>query len=348
MRIYSLDLLKIMAIFGVVCSHVSLYFVHRVPHDFGVLFLRQLGQCGVVLFYMTSGFFLLNHRHQDPFSYAMGKAKSVAMALAFWLLFYAFYDCVFLFHWIGVPNYTFGQFFNIDRNLSEATHLWFLFSIIGLYFLFPALRPLFVESNSKTILKVTCALLLLANLTLLEKGLTSVFGMPEVIHPSLLMSSQVYGLVSFLLGGYFGLVYQPKTLPRIQYWGGGLVALVSFCLLTWLTQHWEITYFYGKFYNLPLQMTAVIVFYLILHTRVEGMKGFISSIGSKTLGIYLVHNIFVLEIDGSRLYDKLYPMFSFLSVYGYILVYSVIAFMLSYWLCCLLSKNRWLHRLISL
>lgn len=348
MRIYSLDLLKIVAIFLVICSHVSLYFLHRAPQDFGVLFLRQTGQCGVVLFYMTSGYFLLNNRHEHQFSYAYGKAKNIALALIFWLLFYYFYDCFFLAHVLGQPNYGFWAFLNIDGNLSEGTHLWFLFSIIGLYFILPILRPAFVEANRKMIVKVVFALFLLANLSLVEKALSSLFGIPLVIHPSLLMSSQVYGLVSFLLGGYLGLIYRPTVLARSTYWVGALVALASFCLLTLLTQRWGIAYFYGKFYNPLLQITAVIVFYLMLHTRCDGWQAFITRVGGKTLGIYLVHNIFVLEIDGSPLYDMLYSTFSVLSVYGYILTYSLVAFVLAYWLCCVLSKNRWLNKVINL
>lgn len=348
MRIYSLDLMKIVAIFLVIVSHVSLYFMNREPLDFGVLFIRQTGQFGVAIFYMASGYFLLNNRHDNPFHYVMGKSKAIALALVFWLCFYYLYDNVLLARFLGSPHYNFWSYLNTDHTASEASHLWFLFSIIGLYFIVPLLRPAFIDIHRQTLMYTIAALLLLANLTLIEKIMNSLFSIPTFIHPVLVMSSQVYGLVSFLIGGYFGLTYRHTTLPTRHYFLGIALALLSFCVLTGLTQQWGIVFFYGKFYNLPLQISAVCVFYLVLHTRFPRLEGMISRIGSKTLGIYLVHNIFVIEINNASLYDRLYNAFSFLSVYGFIVLYGVVTFALSYALCCLLSKQRWLNRLISL
>lgn len=348
MRIYSLDLIKIVAIFLIILSHVSLYFMNREPLDFGVLFIRQTGQFGVVIFYMASGYFLLNNHREDQFHYVMSKSKAIALALVFWLLFYYLYDNVILAYFLGAPHYDFWSYINTDRTASEASHLWFLFSIIGLYFIMPLLRPVFVEANHQMLIYLIIALILLANLTLIEKIMNSLFGIPFFIHPALLMSSQVFGLTSFLIGGYFGLVYRHTILSARDYFPVAALALLSFCVLTWLTQQWGIVFFYGKFYNLPLQITAVCVFYLMLHTRFTWLEGIISRIGSKTLGIYLVHNIFVIEINNPTLYDRLYPAFNFLSVYGFIVIYGVVAFALSYMLCCLLCRQCWLNRLISL
>lgn len=348
MRIYSLDMMKIVAIFLVILSHISLYFMNREPQDFGILFIRQTGQFGVAMFYMASGYFLLNNRHEDQFRYVMTKSKAIAIALIFWLIFYYLYDNVVLTRLLGAPHYDFWAYLNTDRTTSEASHLWFLFSIIGLYFIVPLLRPVFIEANRQMLIYVIAALFLLANLTLVEKIMNSLFGIPSFIHPALLMSSQVFGLVSFLIGGYFGLVYQHTPLSARHYLPGIALALLSFCALTWLTQHWGIVFFYGKFYNLPLQISAVCLFYLMLHTRFAWLEGMISKVGSKTLGIYLVHNIFVIEINNTALYDRLYPMFSFLSVYGFIVLYGALTFALSYLICCLLSRLDWINRVISL
>lgn len=105
MRIYSLDLMKIVAIFLVIFSHVSLYFMNRNPQDFGVLFIRQTGQFGVAMFYIASGYFLLNNRHEDQFRYVMTKSK--AIALVFWLCFYYLYDTVVLTRVLDAPHYDF-------------------------------------------------------------------------------------------------------------------------------------------------------------------------------------------------------------------------------------------------
>ncbi|WP_196907109.1 hypothetical protein [Candidatus Symbiopectobacterium sp. 'North America'] len=90
----------------------------------------------------------------------MTKSKAIAIALIFWLLFYYLYDTVVLTRVLDVPHYDFWAYLNTDRNASEACHLWFLFSIIGLYFIVPLLRPVFVNANRQTLMYVIIALFL--------------------------------------------------------------------------------------------------------------------------------------------------------------------------------------------
>lgn len=170
--------MKIVAIFLAILSHVSLYFMNRDSQNFGILFIRQTGQFGVAMFYMASGYFLLNNRHEDQFRYVMTKSKAIVIALIFWLLFYYLYDTVVLTRVLDVSHYDFWAYLNTDRNASKTSHLWFLFSIIGLYFIVPLLRPVFVNANCQTLMYVIIALFLLANLALIEKIINSLFGIP--------------------------------------------------------------------------------------------------------------------------------------------------------------------------
>lgn len=348
LRIYSIDFIKILSIYLVIVSHVTLYFLLQSPEDFGVLAARQLGQFGVVMFYMASGYFLLNNRHSDQFSYAYNKAKNVGIALIFWLSFYYVYDNLFIASFTEVEHHDFLAFINLDTCMSDASHLWFLFSIINLYFLLPLLRFAFVKTQQKMLTNVIAALFVIANVSLVEKVLNAALGIADVIHPALLMSSQITGLISFLLGGYLGLFFQPRHLSGRITGGMLLLAIASFTLLVVMTQRWGIDFFYGKTYNLFLQVSAVSVFVLLLCSRVGRLEKMISHVGSKTLGIYLVHNIFIMEINGGWIHHTLYPKLRFLSAYGYIFCYSLLAFIASYFLCCLLSQNRWLNKLISL
>ncbi|MBG6247501.1 MAG: hypothetical protein EKD82_05825 [Candidatus Symbiopectobacterium sp. PLON1] len=114
LRIYSIDFIKILSIYLVIVSHVSLYFLLQSPEDFGVLAARQSGQFGVVMFYMASGYFLLNNRRTDQFSYAYNKAKHVGIALIFWLTFYYFYDNMIIASFTEVEHHNFLAFINLD------------------------------------------------------------------------------------------------------------------------------------------------------------------------------------------------------------------------------------------
>lgn len=63
------------------------------------------------------------------------------------------YDTVFLSKVTQVDPVGILQFFNVSATISDASHLWFIFSIIGLYMLTPLIRGSFYLSNRKNIFK---------------------------------------------------------------------------------------------------------------------------------------------------------------------------------------------------
>ncbi|CAM3927959.1 acetyltransferase [Xenorhabdus thuongxuanensis] len=75
MRVLTIDLLKIISIFFVVVSHVTLFFLLRHDNDVILYLYRQAGQLGVSLFFMCSGYFLLNNNHENQTVYAVNKIK---------------------------------------------------------------------------------------------------------------------------------------------------------------------------------------------------------------------------------------------------------------------------------
>ncbi|MBG6247500.1 MAG: hypothetical protein EKD82_05820 [Candidatus Symbiopectobacterium sp. PLON1] len=115
---------------------------------------------------------------------------------------------------------------------------------------------------------VIVALFVIANVSLVENALTAQLGMANIIDSVIFTSSQLTGLVSFLMGGYLGLFFQPRPLPNKMIAWMILLAIVSFTLLVWLTQRWGINFFYGKTYNIFLQSAAISAFVLLLCSRV--------------------------------------------------------------------------------
>lgn len=74
---------------------------------------------------------------------------------------------------------------------------------------------------------------------------------------------------------------------------------------------------------------------------------YITSVSNNVLGIYLVHNVFVMEIHGSFLHEFILHRMSWLNIYVYIFIYSVVSFILSYLVCMLLKKNKLTSNLIT-
>lgn len=65
MRLITIDILKIASIFLVIMSHVTLFFLLNSPSDVFLYLFRQSGQLGVTVFFMCSGFFLLNNKKDE-------------------------------------------------------------------------------------------------------------------------------------------------------------------------------------------------------------------------------------------------------------------------------------------
>lgn len=119
--------------------------------------------------------------------------------LLFWIIFYYLYDTYLISQFTAVENVIFLQYVNVSGNLSDATHLWFIFSITALYILTPLLRCAFSEDNAKGILQVLIIMVVVANLTLFN-ALTDYEFSFKSIPFNILLPFQSEGLISFLIG----------------------------------------------------------------------------------------------------------------------------------------------------
>lgn len=347
MRFVTIDLLKVISIFLVIMSHVTLFFLLSNPDDVFLYFFRQSGQLGVSVFFMCSGYFLLNNKKEDQVSYIFNKVKKISLVVTFWIVFYYFYDMFFISRFTKIEPVSILNFFNISATTSDATHLWFIFSIIGLYILTPLMKGSFIPSNKKSILKVIIVMVIISNLTLFN-ALTDYLFSFSLIPFNILLPFQVEGLISFLIGGYLGLdvefahKYKERKLTLIT------LLLMSFSLLSILSSKVGMVFFYGKFYNIFLQISSLCLFLLVLNIKKDNISSYITNISNNILGIYLVHNIFVIEIHGGFVYEFILHANSGLNSYIYIFMYSTISFILSYLLCLLLKKFKFTSKLITL
>ncbi|BEM07429.1 hypothetical protein SM14VA4_50010 (plasmid) [Serratia marcescens] len=347
MRLITIDFLKIMSIFLVIMSHVTLFFLLSNPNDVFLYFFRQSGQLGVTVFFMCSGFFLLNNKKDEQVAYIFNKVNKILFVVFFWIIFYYVYDMFLLSRITRIEPVSILQFFNVSATTSEATHLWFIFSIIGLYILTPLIKGSFVLSNRKNISKIIIVMVCISNLTLVNALTDHLFSF-SLVPFNILLPFQTEGLISFLIGGYLGLDTEFAHKFKESKAKLILLLMVSFSLLSILSSKSGMVLFYGKFYNIFLQVSSVCLFLLVFNIKVDNPSSYTTSISNNILGIYLVHNIFVIEIHGSFLHKFILHTISWLNIYIYIFIYSTLSFILSYLLCILLRKNKLTSKLITL
>lgn len=347
MRIATIDILKILSIFFVVMAHTTLFFLNRNGNDVILCFLRQAGLLGVSLFFVCSGYFLLNNKHENQVNYVIGKIKGIVVVLIFWLVFYYVYDNGFVSRFTDIPDIGFLNYLNVSNANTEATPLWFIFAVIPLYVFTPLFRYSFKKEHATEILKILILMVVISNLTLVN-ALTGAYFSFAIFPFNLLIPFQPEGLICFLVGGYLGLV-KPALRPfGIAHLASLLSAIAALIALSLISSHAGIAIFYGKFYNLLLLTAAVGLFIFMTSLNISTSPAWVNHLSENVLGIYLVHNIFVIEIHNAFIHERLLRMTGITDIYLYILFYSLLAFLLSYGLCSLLKRTRVTARLVTL
>lgn len=137
--------LRILAIYLVITAHVAIWLAMESPafsFDWWVGgFLFYLGHVSIPLFVMISGALLLDDsRRESARQFYRRRLFRVGIPLAFWTAVY-----------LAVRVFVDGEGLTVTRAVSLILsgdpyyHLWFLYAIVGLYLVTPALR-LFVRS----------------------------------------------------------------------------------------------------------------------------------------------------------------------------------------------------------
>lgn len=150
-RIFWYDLLRLAAIFAVVCSHLSGYaFDDAAGMSAGMAVVRAVYSAAadfcVPALVMISGAMLL--RGDRPLSIRrlyLRKILRLVTALAFWLCAYALVAAARE-HGASSPAFWPAV---LDRLVHEHFHLWYMYMIIGLYAISPLLRAICERESTR-------------------------------------------------------------------------------------------------------------------------------------------------------------------------------------------------------
>ena len=140
------DFVRVAASFLVVLAHVS--DLGNGPSGSNALFY-SLSRNGVPLFFMLSGFLLLP-KQEDIWTFFKKRAARIVIPFVFWSIAYdVVWDHAFASSGV-TPGAIFSLFVRILRG-PRAAHLWFFYSLIGLYFFTPILRPFVAKARKSEI-----------------------------------------------------------------------------------------------------------------------------------------------------------------------------------------------------
>lgn len=300
-RIYYLDFLRCIACFAVVAIHSTADYVfnrglgNKVLWAFS-LSLNALSHWAVPVFIMVSGGLLLKRygslKTQNVRAFYKKRFGRMSILIVVWSTIYL--------AWVALYRHNEVNFHTVVHDLllgNTFMHLYFLFLILGLYFITPFLANLCQQLTRKQLYYFSIGLILAAGVW---HGIY--FFANHMQPPSLNIFGQWIPYIGYYVAGYAGII----ILERTKVISKKLIVLaiipsVLMVIAIYLAvKLWGGTLYFHE-YIMPLGALQALGIFVLgkaaydwLHKvggeRVNGMIRFFAPL---TLGIYLIHIIFL-------------------------------------------------------
>ena len=285
-RLQSIDLLKIIAMFGVISLHSTMLYI--TPGATGLAdIVYDMGVISVPLFFMVSGFFLIPRRR--TMKYCLMKSLKyirfiVSMVLLFWVGYSLFFglDVALLVKWLTGTLLTHGPF----------GVFWYLWAVILCLLITPLLNSLF-SSHSRLYTALLLALWLLCTLIFSN---TMQGGLFEARIPAL---AKVYAWFFFyMLGGELS----RRDVPRIPVAIPLLLFAFAIFYMEYCGRRVGSEYASVFYLSVPVTVLCIVLFLYFKGLNIIGNKA-VQALSQTFLPVYAVHNVIIQFLP--RFYDGL-------------------------------------------
>lgn len=306
-RNYSIDFIKFFAVFAVVCIHtqpfkdVTIWIFHGNSLFFVI---NTIARFAVPFFFMTSGFLFGNKIsfNNNKSFYFYKYMLRLAKLYFSWMLFYFIIDCVlgFIKSIIQHTSFDLRSMFgyktivklllNIFYYGYVSDHLWYLIALLW------SIIILFLFINMKKLNLLLALSFFLNMIGLFGNSYHGIIGLPVNTRDALF-----FGLFYCTLGCSIAF-NKDHILKKISSFSASLI-LIFFVIFT-LLQLGEhvilVQYFGGKitsdFFISTIPMTSSL-FLITLKVSTIGKNSYLTTMGKNSLGIYVIHPIFIIILS---------------------------------------------------
>jgi len=324
------DSLRVISTIAVIILHVSapiLYEYGKISEEswhIGNFYDGMVRFC-VPVFFMLSGALLLG-KDYDLSSFLKKRFWRIIPPLIFWSLIYIFYDYIL----VGEKYFTLIEFIKmVIKNLFYGSkfHLWFIYTLLGLYLFIPILRKWIKNSGNKEIVYF-----------LIIWVLTIIYSIPHFnIYLPKVPLTNFTGYIGYFVLGYFlsNLTIKNKYVPIMFILIGMSITIYGTYYLTLKNNEYS-EYFYGYLTpNVLLSSMGIFLLFKNFVIKNKRIRKVILFFSKHSFGIYLVH-VFILALLNSvginwKLTDTIIS----------IPITAVICFLLSSLIIYLLRKVRY-------
>jgi surface polysaccharide O-acyltransferase-like enzyme len=300
-RIIWIDYVRVVAIFFVVLSHTSLpllFKYNEIPKHYWLIadFYHSASRICVPLFFMISGFLLLG-KEEALDVFFKKRLDKVIIPLLFWSLIYIFWQ-----PYEGGLNVSWKSFYSLII-FPAYYHLWFMYAILGIYLSMPILRG-FIKNSGSSLLCYYIVLWIFA--ISISPLIYQISEIPNRMDLMTVSGFSGYCILGLLLGN-LNITKKIFIVAGITYLASLIVTTLGAYQLTAKSGGVLSEYFYG--WNAPNVILASASSFILIKYSVLKFKAFLNeqvlmivgAISSASLGIYLVHVIFLELLQKGRL-----------------------------------------------
>jgi surface polysaccharide O-acyltransferase-like enzyme len=337
---YSLDLIRVVSMFLVIVIHVSNIYSRNYMNisDFSYFFatlFNALARVSVPLFFMISGALLISKKDDDSY---VKRVIKIIIVLISWSVIYYLWDIVVMNYDKPLVETFFRSFF-----VPVKAHLWFLYSLIGIYIVLPFVRKIFNNTSFKEDKLFIYLWMFFTGFVYIFRLMIQLLNInTTIIYPVPLVQGTYY--LGYFVLGY--IIY--KNIDKIKISNKikniALVSTISFIVLgTYVVSLLSNSYYEGLFaYRSILYMifASIVMLYTLENKKMINSKmiKIISFISPYSFGIYLSHVIFLNILN-------MYKITVLPSLIG-IPVYSILLFLVSFIFVYLLKKIKYIKEII--
>ncbi len=334
------DILRILAVIAVIMIHVSaIYVINYQPNSIQFTvgnILDSISRIGVPFFVLISGTFMLDKNKELSINKLSKKIFKLFIILITWSAFYALV-------------YNFHDFANAF--LYGHYHLWYLYFVIGLYLITPILRKFVRKENINLIYYFIILSLIFSYIPRTLDGLfshsDSISKFSNLFSLNFVTGLTIYYLAGWLIKYDFLKIQKYKTF--LYY-----ACIVSLILIILFTQCRTTTtfsahdYFYNNsnilvfIYSVALFIACKNYFSKKIQNITDKTRNVLIKLSSLTFGVYLVH---------ASILNLLISIAKHLSIHSFILEIIILymgTIILSFIICYIISKIKYLNKLITI
>ena len=298
----SVDLIRVIAVLGVILLHAT---IDLTTKSTGLHVLRWwmvdiyqcFGRMGVPLFLMLSGSLLLGSSKWDEDLSSFFKKRFIRIGLPF-----IFWSIIFFFWAFYVENQLLTWDFIIKGILGGPYFiLWYLYMLVGLYFVTPLLRVMVAHFTDKLFKYFIYLWLISATISPLI-GLAS--SDKYQLNTNLFLIPLFLGY--FVAGAYFvNVQVRRRVLVFFTVLGLALSAIATCLLAIYIGGGTQ--YFFQEYYS-PTMILASVAFFILLNSyakpqspsqmeKLSWKQRIMRLISENTLPIYLLHMIVIYALQ---------------------------------------------------